>query len=182
MKYYQKVALTLVAVTVGGMTLFAGCPNMQGNMQKNMGYPSVYQKHFMQKKHIAQHKKDRIFKIIRQLNLTEEQKEILWKENHKMREVIHNKRNAMRKEGGFKQFVTVEKFDKHGFIALEKRHANSRIQMRADRVEKLYNILTVDQKKELVELLKCRRGAQGQKGLRGSQGNKGSKGPQGNKL
>lgn len=92
--------------------------------------------------------------IFSQLNLTDAQKQ-------KFQELRDNKQ-AMRSENRGKlrpkmsDFVTPDSFNKQKFIEAQVTHANIRANMMAQSFEERFNILTPEQKKEYIKLLKER--------------------------
>lgn len=115
-----------------------------------------------------------MMKIIKQLDLTSEQKAQL----KEMRKASKEARKAKREEMQAKrkahqserrtlvaQYMTAESFDKEGFKAAAKEKAASkqakmkemrdkRLENRADKIEKVFNILTPEQRVKWVELAK----------------------------
>jgi len=154
--------LTIVAVTgvVGVMTLHAQPMNMEKckmmkqycNAEKNAARKS----HKGMNKHRTM-RKDRMLKIFHELDLTQEQRETL-RANRKATKMQRKAdRQQMRKARNMEKFVTVNGFDRAGFIQSATQNSKRMIEMRADKFETIIGVLTPEQRVKFVALLKERK-------------------------
>jgi protein CpxP len=122
------------------------------------------------------YQKHSFYKVMEQLNLSDAQKAQLKalretkREKHKTeREAMKENRakrvGMMRKDRDLSQFMTAGKFDKEVFKAVMKKRMEQREQMRAKRseamiaksaesMEKIFNILTPEQREKWIQLSK----------------------------
>lgn len=101
-----------------------------------------------------QQKKTNMQTIFEQLNLSNEQKTALQANRQEMRQsrqAMYAQMKAKRTQG---QFVSVNGFDKQGFIDAQMHRVQMRADMHAQRFEKTMQILTPEQKVKFVALLK----------------------------
>jgi Spy/CpxP family protein refolding chaperone len=128
--------------------------------------------------HSQNHKGQRggIFKLIKQLDLTPEQRDEFKALKTSRKEMMQGKKEERKKhrqsmQGKMKpnmgNFMTADKFDKAAFIEEMKKKQKimqetmkarqaSMLQRRADGMEKVFNILTPKQRLELIELTKIK--------------------------
>ncbi|MFC2057986.1 Spy/CpxP family protein refolding chaperone [Campylobacterota bacterium] len=140
--------LTIVAITgLAGTVAANACPSNGQNKQ------------MCEKQKICQknnNKRTQMKEIFQKLDLTTEQK-IAMKENRKaMQGQMKEKRAKMHGKRGMvvmSPFVSANGFDREGFIDNATQKAQTRIEMRADRFEKMMNILTPEQRIKFVTLL-----------------------------
>jgi len=141
--------LTIVAITgLVGATAANACPSFgdkrgmcekQNECQKNKKYNRGEMKEIFQK-----------------LDLTTEQQSAMQAHRKSMREQRQAKRAQMHGErgmAGMSKFVTVNGFDKEGFIAMATQRSQDRIEMHANMFEKKINILTEEQRVKLTSLI-----------------------------
>ena len=105
--------------------------------------------------HHFKEKHENMRAIMKQLNLTDEQKATL-KENRKaQREAMKAKRAERQASRQMGKFISVDGVDRAGMIAQATERATQRANARADRMEQTLSILTPEQKTKFVELLKA---------------------------
>ncbi|HIP61952.1 MAG TPA: hypothetical protein EYG98_05290 [Sulfurovum sp.] len=97
--------------------------------------------------------KNPIIKIIKKLDLTEEQKTALKKTRKTMVQDTKSRIKTINQERDISKFVTVDGFDKVGFIQEAGANAKSIAKLRADMFEKTFDILTPEQRLEFIDLL-----------------------------
>lgn len=122
--------------------------------------------------HACKHHKERssIYNTIEQLDLTEAQKKELQALREMQREERKASRKAMKEQRVGKQkrmdlgqFMSTEKFDKEGFKEAMKERMQQRAEMRekrreamiekrAERMEKIFHILTPEQREKWIQL------------------------------
>lgn len=137
--------LTIVAFTglVGATSVHASPFNMEN---KKMCHEN------------KEHRND-MKEIFKKLDLTSEQQNAMKENRQAMREQMKEKRTHMNRKRGMadmSEFVSVDGFDKQGFVSKATQKAQMMIDMRADRFEKTMNILTPEQRVKLVALLQER--------------------------
>ncbi|MDM5272323.1 Spy/CpxP family protein refolding chaperone [Sulfurovum sp. zt1-1] len=123
---------------------------------------------------IGKHYKERseIYKAIQQLDLTQAQKEQLQTFRESQREERKANRAALKEKRAMKQnrtdlsrFMSAEKFDKNAYKTAMKERMQQREEMRekrrelvlekrAERMEKIFNILTPEQREKWIQLSK----------------------------
>jgi len=94
--------------------------------------------------------------IYKKLDLTPEQQSAMQAHRKSMREQRQAKRAQMHGErgmAGMSKFVSVNGFDKEGFIAMATQRSQDRIEMHANMFEKKINILTEEQRVKLTSLI-----------------------------
>jgi len=94
-------------------------------------------------------------KIMKQLDLTSEQKSALKALKKQKRETMKANREAMKteKKAVLANAVTANGFDKNAFIEGARAGFEKKIVMKADHMESMMNILTPEQRTKFVELL-----------------------------
>ncbi len=111
-------------------------------------------------------------KIIKQLDLTDEQKEQLKSLRESKRQAMQEKfkalkqqRKALRKSFDASSFMTADYFDKEAFKesiqkrreamkAFVEKNQDKMIEQRANTMEQVFNILTPEQREKLIQLSK----------------------------
>jgi protein CpxP len=153
-KISKKLIMVLISTVLLTTSLFASeryCKfeNKQCENSKQCKYENKQCSKKMKNK--GHHKKmghhrgaKNIMKYFRQLNLTQEQKESLMKLKHTMKE---NKRKNSRVN--MSEVFTSTEFNKEKFIQMRQ----NKIDMKANMIEKAYNILTGTQKEQLKTLI-----------------------------
>jgi Spy/CpxP family protein refolding chaperone len=145
MKILKTVAILSVAGVIGTMAVYADDIKEHRTM-------------FQEKKGMMHHfkaKHQKMKKIMKQLDLTSEQKTAL-KENRKaMRTTMMAKRKAIMASGGMSQFIEVNGVDRASMITFATERATKMANARADMMEKTLSILTPEQKIKFVGLLKA---------------------------
>jgi len=94
--------------------------------------------------------------IYKKLDLTPEQQSAMKAHRKSMREQRQAKRAQMQGErgmAGMSKFVSVNGFDKEGFIAMATQRSQSRIEIHANMFENKINILTEEQRVKLISLI-----------------------------
>jgi len=148
--------LTIVAVTgltgalAQGMQHKGDCDNTE-RMGKNYSH-SMHKGDKRKKNHKANPNR-RINKLLRNLDLTETQKNQLKGIRKSMWQARKAQRKALRGSMGLKKFVSVDGFDKSGFILASQERAKEMSKVRADMMEKIIAVLTPEQRIALVEKL-----------------------------
>jgi Spy/CpxP family protein refolding chaperone len=146
--------LTLIAVT-GATGLMAGNAQQRGdcNHQYRTSMDGQTHQTQMHKKHKRKNPNQRINRLLRKLDLTEAQKTQL----KEIRKSMHQARKIQKKElrgsMNLKKFVSVDGFDKEGFIAASESRSKKMAKNRAEMMEKLITVLTPEQRIALVEKL-----------------------------
>jgi Spy/CpxP family protein refolding chaperone len=135
--------LTIVAITglAGTMTL-----NASGNDCSEKRYEKL------QKNPSNMHKRS-IMKLVKRLDLTDEQKSTLRDARKAVRVERRAKRLHAKRFRSIKKFITVDGFDKAGYIEHAKTRAGIRATKRAQMLEQTFAVLTPEQRLELVDLL-----------------------------
>ncbi len=146
--------LTIVAITgLAGTVAANACPSNGQNKQMCAKQEMCAKQKMCQKNN---NKRTHMKEIFQKLDLTPEQK-IAMKENRKaMRGQMKEKRAQMHGKRGMavmSPFVSANGFDKEAFVSKATQKAQKMIEMRADRFEKMMNILTPEQRIKLVTLL-----------------------------
>lgn len=137
--------LTIVAITglVGATSVYASPLNMEN---KKMCHKN------------KEHRND-MKEIFKKLDLTPDQQNAMKENRQAMREQMKEKRSQMNRKRGMadmSEFVSVDGFDKQGFVSKATQKAQMMIDIRADRFEKTMNILTPEQRVKFVTLLQER--------------------------
>jgi Spy/CpxP family protein refolding chaperone len=94
-------------------------------------------------------------KIMKQLNLTKEQRVAIKTQRQAMRQAMKENRKMMKTSRDMGEFITVNGVDRAGMIAQATQNATKMVNARADMIESLMSILTVEQKAKFVELYKA---------------------------
>lgn len=171
-KGYKMKKTVIAMVTAVGLssTLMAMGPGMQGS-QGSKGMHSC--KHIKGKHH---KKRDEIHKTLQQLDLTEAQKKELQAlretqraERQANRKKMQERREARRAKRDQKpdlgRFMSAEKFDKEAFKVVMQERMEKRLRMkkerrermmekRAENMEKIFHILTPEQREKWIQLSK----------------------------
>lgn len=94
--------------------------------------------------------------IMKQLDLTKEQRVEL-KENRKnMRETMKAKRKEFKSSKNMGQFINMNGIDREGMINQATQRATLMAGLKADMMEKTLNILTTEQKTKYITLMKAK--------------------------
>jgi Spy/CpxP family protein refolding chaperone len=145
--------LTILALA-GSTTLIAGntqAPQNRGNqynIQIGDGHPPQ-----MEKRQKRRNPNRRINRLLRKLDLTDEQKSQLKKVRQTMQKARKIEMKKQRGSLNLKKFVSVDGFDKEAFVLSSEARAKNMAQVRADMMESIIGTLTADQRVELVEQL-----------------------------
>ena len=145
MTIIKTIAILSIAGIIGTITLNAD------NIQEHRGMLQE-QREMM---HHFKGKHQKIQKIMKQLDLTSEQKTALKANRKSMRESMKAKRNEMRKAHNISQFITVDGVDRKAMIAQVTKKATTMANMRADMFDKTLKILTPKQRTKFVTLLQA---------------------------
>lgn len=131
----KKTILKLSVIALLGTSLYAKC-------NEDRGF-NIQHQHDMISHNMMKHKKGGIFfRALRDINLTKEQKEQLTSIMQKSR------KNTIISDA-----FTSSSFNKEKFIQLSKEKRDNRFNKKAMMIEKVYDILTIEQKKDLKILL-----------------------------
>ena len=145
--------LTIIAVT--GLTgVMAQSMQQRGDCEhtQNMGQKQTRQMHQSKNRHKA-HPNKRINRLLRKLDLTDAQKTQLKEIRKSMWQARKAQKGALRGSIGLKKFVSVDGFDKSGFILASQERAKEMAKIRGDMMEKIITVLTPEQRITLVEKL-----------------------------
>jgi len=144
MKILKTIALLSVAGIIGTVAVNAE------NIQEKRGMVS-------EQREMMQHfkgKHQKMMKIMKQLDLTKEQKVALKANRKAMRSKMKAKRKEMRGNRNLSDFVTVQGVNRSAMIEKITKTATTMANIRADMIEKTLAILTPAQRTKFVELLK----------------------------
>jgi len=101
----------------------------------------------------------RVARIMRKLDLTEEQKAELKSARKEMTAKIKKQRRETKGAWRLNKFITKDGFNRDGYIRAATKRADMMATVRADMLKKSFKILTPEQKKQFVgELNRKRRG------------------------
>jgi len=145
--------LTLITVTgltgalAQGMQYNGNCDNTQ-KIEKNQS-EHMYKRG---KVHRINPNK-RINRLLRKLDLTETQKSQLKEIRKSMWQARKAQKKNLRGSMALKKFVSVDGFDKSGFILASQERAKEMSKVRGDMMEKIIAVLTPEQRITLVEKL-----------------------------
>ncbi len=146
----KSILVTAVTVTILATGAFAynksGC-NMSGQNQQGMGMKKMH----MMKQGMHQQKRGSMMKLFRQLNLSAEQQT-------KLQDIM---KNSMQKRESMFTAFSENGFDKDKFIKQAMNKKENMIKLKAQTLEKAYNVLDKKQKSQLRVLMDL----QEQKGL-----------------
>lgn len=142
--------LTIVAITgLVGTVAANACPSSFGDKR------AVCEKQIKCQKN-KKYNRGEMREVYQKLNLTPEQQSAMQEHRKSMRELRKAKRAQKHGERGLQgmsKFVSVNGFDKEAFIAEATQKAQSRIEMRANMFENKINILTEEQRINLISLI-----------------------------
>jgi|GEM_PF-1870565 len=128
--------LTAIAIT-GLLTSAVYAQDVMNNSFKD----NKTQMKMMKKNH---HKKDYGFKsILRQLNLTAEQKE----------KIFEIKKEMMKERQSVNVAFTKTSFDKEKFLEIMKQKRENMLESKAEMISKIYAVLTAEQKEQVKVLM-----------------------------
>ena len=99
-------------------------------------------------------KRGEIIKVFQSLDLSSDQKEQLMTLRKEMQETMKSLRDPQKAKEELLGYFSEEGFDKDGFVNKVSEKFDEKIKIRADYIEKMYNILTPEQRKDLIEGLK----------------------------
>ena len=145
MKILKTIALLSVAGIIGTVAVNAE------NIQEKRGM-------FQEQREMMQHfkgKHQKIMKIMKQLDLTKEQKTALKANRKAMRGKMKAKRQEMRANRNLSAFVTVDGVNRSAMIQKITQTVTTMANMRADMIDKTLTILTPAQRTKFVALLKA---------------------------
>ena len=156
MKTTKILSIVALSTLLGMGTLYAVDAN-DTRPDFKQGYHCKGDKGERGGKHFDKHHKggEPFGKIMRQLNLTDEQKTQLKALRVDKREDRKANREAMQKarQATLANAITAKGFDKTQFIKNATSEFESKIAQRADSMEKMFAILTPEQRTKFVELL-----------------------------
>jgi len=149
MKTRKLLTLTALASTLTFGTLYAHPTNEvePTKSERCQGKGGFYGKHHRGEHHIK--------KIMKQLDLTSEQRTALKELKQQKRATMKANREAMKAErkAVLANAVTANGFDKNAFIEGARAKFEKKIAMKADHMEAMMNILTPEQRTKFVQLL-----------------------------
>jgi Spy/CpxP family protein refolding chaperone len=149
MKTRKILALTALTSALTFGTLYAQPTNESEptKSERCQGKGGFYGKHHRGGHHFK--------KIMKELDLTSEQKSALKALKKQKRETMKANRDAMKAErkAVLANAVTANGFDKNAFIEGARAKFEKKIAMKAEHMEAMMNILTPEQRTKFVELL-----------------------------
>jgi len=145
MKTRKFLTLTALASALTFGTLYA--QNTTNEADPTKSERSQYAKHHKGGYHFK--------KILRQLDLTSEQKSAFKALKKEKRATMKAKRQAMKAERQaiFANAVTANGFDRNAFIEGARAKFEKRVAMKADHMEAMMNILTPEQRTKFAQLM-----------------------------
>jgi len=154
--------LTLIALT-GATGLMAGNTQQRGdcNNQHRTTIEGQTLQTQLHKKHKRKNPNRRINHLLRKLDLSEAQKTQLGEIRKSMQQARKIQRKELRGSMNLKKFVSVDGFDKEGFIAASEGRAKKMTTVRADMMEKFIAVLSPEQRLELIEKLHSQKDRKG---------------------
>ena len=144
----MKVMKVLTIVAITGMT------GITALNAESATTPNSMQKTSKGMKQHPRNQQQNMMKILKELNLTAEQKTKLRESNKKLRMQSKKMRNEMKAGRSMEQYITAKGFAKDEFIREATEKSTKMIQMRADRLDAIATVLTPEQREEVVKLLK----------------------------
>jgi len=148
--------LTIVAIT-GATGIMAGTAEHKGQSDCTNQYNITIGDHAsdttMQKRQHRKNPNRRINHLLRKLNLSEAQRIQLKEIRKEIQQARKIQRKSLKGSISLKKFVSVDGFDKEGFINASADRAAKLVKIRADLMEKFISVLTPEQRLELVERL-----------------------------
>lgn len=142
MKILKTVAIVSIAGIIGTMVL---------NAEEIKDRGACSGKKEMMQGHKGKHKQMR--KVLKQLDLTDEQKTTLKADREAMKEERKAMREVRKASGGIGQFISVNGVDREALTAEITKRATTRANMKADKIEKIMTVLTDEQKTKFVTLM-----------------------------
>ncbi|XOB62820.1 Spy/CpxP family protein refolding chaperone [Campylobacterota bacterium DY0563] len=139
-----KVLMAVALTGLLGTGLYAYGGNMQG-MQKGMSCPSGMNNSMMMKKQ-KKMRSHGVMSLLRDLNLTPEQ----------MKDIQNIKQELMKKRTRPTVAFTKEGFDKEKYIQIMKQKRDNMLESKAEMIDKVYKVLTSEQKEQLKVLMDLR--------------------------
>ena len=146
MKKSNKILTGLVLAGLLGTSVYASC-GMDNNKDSQMNSKSNCKHHMMKSSHKM--KKDMpIFKVLKELNLSDKQRA-------EVKDIMmNNKKNRMSINTAF----TKDSFNKNEFIKMMSEKRQNMIKSKADMIENVYNILDSKQKEQFKVLIDLQSG------------------------
>ena len=150
--------LTIIAIT-GATAITAGNIDQGCTNQYNITIGDHASQAEMHKKQKRANPNRGINRLLRRLDLTEAQKAQLKEIRKSMWQARKAERKNHKGQLGLKKFVSVDGFDKEGFIEASQERSKAMTGVRAEMMEKFIAVLTPEQRIEMMEKLnKQRRG------------------------
>lgn len=151
----KTLTKTLTIVTIAGVV---GLTAAHAEPGIGEGKCKFHAKDGMMKHHKAHKgKHGNMRAIMKQLNLTDEQKATLKENRQAQREAMKAKRAEKKGSHNMAQYITVNGVDRASMVAEATTRATERENMRADMIEKTLSVLTDEQKAKFVELLQAQK-------------------------
>ncbi len=147
--------LTIVALT-GTIGLMAGSGDYQEKNGCTNQYTIAIGNHVTDRKIHRKNLNRRINRLLRKLDLSEAQKSKLKEIRTEMQQSRKIEQKKYRGSMRLQKFVSVDGFDREGFIHASTDRAARMAKRRADMLEKFITVLTPEQRLELVERLQKR--------------------------
>ena len=148
--------LTIIAIT-GTVGVMAHGIGQKGQSDCGNQYNITIGDHSseaqMQKRWHRKSPNKRINHLLRKLDLSEAQKTKLKEIRNEMQQARKIQQKNLKGSMNLKKFVSVDGFDKEGFVAASEGRAKEMANVRADMMDKFISVLTPEQRIELVEKL-----------------------------
>ena len=138
MKKSTILASATVGLVVLSTSLFAGNYSEMGHNKNMMKHQKMMMKHKMMK--------NPIMPILKKLNLSNEQR-------NEIRQIM---RNSNKNRKTLNDVFTKDTFDKEMFIKIMSEKRENMIKSKADKIEKIYDVLDDKQKNQFKTLLELR--------------------------
>jgi len=152
MKKIKLIALITATAFTGAIAQGMQTPN---DMPDEMQQHRMHRGGKMFGNHHRHFKQNRGFlAIFKKLNLTPEQRTKIAEARKEMRQTLRQKRQQFRGSMGLKNYISVDGFDKQGFMQMGTLRSKEMLKNRADMIDKMIKILTPEQRLILIQELK----------------------------
>lgn len=136
----KKIKVAVLGISLLGLSSFA----LADMNKESCGFKSENHKGYEQRMYKKHHnKKMKFLKIVRKLNLSDEQKK-------EIRAIIKEKRAQ---KSILSQSLTETNFDQAKFLELSSKKRENMLKSKAETMAKIYAVLTTEQKKQLKVLV-----------------------------
>ena len=140
MKIFKKIAIISLVGVITAVMLHAkvdGCKmDMRGDRMQGM-----------------QNKRHAMKAIFKQLNLSDEQKEMLRESRKELQEARKTEKEEVKLQNNSNIAITDDGVNREAILENAEERARVRATLRADFMENIFNILTDEQKEKFIELL-----------------------------